>query len=80
MRLSGKALDEGEGLDELGETRFFGFELARVNTAAQAAHANGVLEVQHLVVKQVLDRVTRAGGAVEDAAYDDGIVRGVVVA
>jgi len=32
------------------------------------------------MVEQVFDGVTRAGGAVEDAADDDGVVRGVVVA
>jgi hypothetical protein len=41
---------------------------------------HGVLEVEHLVVEQVLDGVARAGGAVEDAADDDGVVGGVVVA
>ena len=41
---------------------------------------DGMLEVEHLVVEQVLDGVARAGGAVEDAADDDGVVGGVVVA
>ena len=77
---SGKPLDEGEGFSELGKARFFGFELAGVDAAAQAARADRMLQVQHLVVEQVFDGVTRAGGAVEDAAHDDGVVRGVVVA
>ena len=52
----------------------------RVDAAAQAARPDGMLEVQHLVVEQVLDGVARAGGTVEDAADDDGVVGGVVVA
>jgi hypothetical protein len=75
-----KALDEGEGFGELREERFLGFELAGVDAAAQAAHADRMLEVKHLVVEQVFDGVARAGGAVEDAADDDGVVGGVVVA
>ena len=51
-----------------------------MDAAAQAARLDGVLEVQHLVVEQVLDGVARAGGAVEDAADDDGVVGGVVMA
>ena len=75
-----QALDEGESFGELGEARFVGFELAGVDAAAQAARLDRMLEVQHLVVEQVFDGVARAGGAVEDAADDDGVVRGVVVA
>ncbi len=62
------------------EAGFLGFELAGVDAAAQAARLDGVLEVKHLVVEQVFDGVARAGGAVEDAADDDGVVGGVVVA
>jgi hypothetical protein len=65
--------------------RFFGFEFARLSGRsgagrAQVAGSDGVLEVEHLVIEQVLDGVARAGGAVEDAADDDGVVGGVVVA
>ena len=75
-----KAADEGQGFLQLREERFFGFELGGVDTATEAVHFYGMLEVQHLVVEQVFDGVTRAGGAVEDAADDDGVVGGVVVA
>ncbi len=39
-----------------------------------------VLQVQHFVVEDVFDRVARHARMVEDAADDDGVVGGVVVA
>ena len=75
-----KPLDEGEGFVELGKERLVGLELARMDAAAQSAQLDGVLQVQHLVEEQVFDGVAGAGGAVEDAADDDGVVGGVVVA
>lgn|SRR5579862_4996546 len=75
-----EALDEGECFFELRELPFIGFELRRMNATSQAAAADGMLEVEHLVVEQVLDCVARAGRAIEDAAYDDGVVRSIVVA
>jgi hypothetical protein len=51
-----------------------------VNAAAAGFDADGVLEVKHLVVEEVLDRAARGVGAVEDAADDDGVVGGVVMA
>jgi hypothetical protein len=62
------------------EEALFGLELAGVDTAAASLDAYGMLEVEHLVVQQILDRTTRGVGAVEDAADDDGVVSGVVVA
>jgi len=64
----------------LREERFLRFERGGMDAAAQAPHANGVLEVKHLVVEQVFDCVTGAGGAVEDAARDDGVVGRIVMA
>ena len=75
-----QALDEGEGLGELGELGFFGFELAGVHAAADTAQFDGVLEVKHLVVEEIFEGVAGAGGTVEDAADHDGVVGGVVVA
>ena len=68
------------GLVEFGEQAFFGLELARVDAAAAGTYFDGVLEVEHLVVQQVFDRVTRGVGAIEDPTDDDGVVGGVVVA
>jgi hypothetical protein len=64
----------------LGEEALFGLELAGVDAAAAGFDSDGVLEVEHLVVEEVLDGAARGVGAVEDAADDDGVVGGVVVA
>jgi hypothetical protein len=83
MRLTRKdlqTLEVGFCGVELGEETLFGLELAGVDAAATGFDADGVFEVQHLVVEEVLDRAARGVGTVEDAADDDGVVRGVVVA
>jgi hypothetical protein len=75
-----EALEIGFGFVELGKETLFGLELARVDAAAAGFDADGVLEVEHLVVEQVLDGAARRIGTVEDAADDDGVVSRVVVA
>jgi hypothetical protein len=70
----------GFGFVELREEAFFGLELAGVDAAAAGFYADGVFEVEHLVVEQVLDCTTRRVRAIEDAADDDGVVGGIVVA
>ncbi len=65
---------------EFGEEALFGLELAGVDAAAAGFDADGMLEVEHLVVEEVFDGGTRGVGAVEDAGDDDGVVGGVVVA
>ena len=70
----------GLGLCELREEALLGLELARVDAAAPGFHADWVLQVQHLVVEQVFDCAARCVGGVEDAADDDGVVRGIVMA
>lgn len=82
-RLRGKTLESlevGFGGVEAGEETFFGLELARVDAAAAGFDADGVFEVKHLVVEEILDGAARRVGAVEDAGDDDGVVGGVVVA
>jgi hypothetical protein len=51
-----------------------------VDAAAAGFDANGMLEVEHLVVEEVFDRTARGIGAIEDARDDDGVVGCVVVA
>ena len=68
------------GRVEFGEEALFGLELAGVDAAAAGFDADGVLEMEHLVVEEVFDGAARSVGAVEDAADDDGVVSGVVVA
>ncbi len=50
-----------------------------MDAAATRFDADGVLEVEHLVVEEVLDGAAGCVGAVEDAGDDDGVVGGVVV-
>jgi hypothetical protein len=75
-----EALEVGFGGVEFGEETLFGLELAGVYAAASGFDANGMLEVEHLVVEEVLDGAAWGVGAVEDAGDDDGVVGGVVVA
>ena len=65
---------------EFGEEALFGLELAGVDAAASGFDADGVLEVEHLVIQQIFDGRSRRVGAIEDAADDDSVVSGVVVA
>jgi hypothetical protein len=75
-----QALQVGFGGFEFGEEAFFGLELAGVDAAAAGFDADGMLEVEHLVVEEVLDGAAWGVRAVEDAGDDDGVVGGVVVA
>lgn len=70
----------GFGLFKVREETLFGLKFAGVNAAASGLHANGMLEVQHLMIEQILDGAARSVRAVEDAADHDGIVGRVIVA
>ncbi len=63
-----------------GKRTLFGLELAGVDAAAPGLDADGMLEVQHLVIEQIFDGTSRSIRAVKDAGDDDGVVGGVVVA
>jgi hypothetical protein len=81
--LQGKGLEAPEvgfGGFELGKETLFGLKLAGMHTAPAGFDANGMLEVQHLVVEEVLNGAARGVGSVEDATDDDSVVRGVIVA
>jgi hypothetical protein len=75
-----EALEVSLGVVELREEPLFCLKLAGVDAAASGFDADGVLKVEHLVVEEVLDGAARGVGAVEDAADDDCVVSGVVVA
>jgi hypothetical protein len=75
-----EALEVGFGGVEIGEEALFGLELAGVDAAASGFDADGMLEVEHLVVEEVFDGAAGRVGTVEHAADDDGVVGGVVVA
>src|SRR5271154_5441877 len=51
-----------------------------MHAAASVLRLHWMLEVQHLVVHQILDGVSRRVPPVEYAAHHNGVVRGVVVA
>ena len=51
-----------------------------MHASPTAAQLDWVLQVQHFVVEDVLDDVAGDAWVVEDAADDDGVVGGVVVA
>jgi hypothetical protein len=75
-----EALEVGLGGFEFREEALFGLKLAGVDAAAAGFDADGMLEVEHLVVEEVFDRTARGIGAIEDARDDDGVVGCVVVA
>lgn len=50
-----------------------------MNTAAPGLHSDGVLQVKHLVIQEVLYGATGGVGTIEYAADDDSVVGGVVV-
>jgi hypothetical protein len=62
------------------EEALLGLELTAVDAAASRLDADRVLEMQHLVIQEILDGTSRRVWAVEDAADDDGVVGGVVMA
>ncbi len=70
----------GFGGFELGEEALFSLEFAGVDTAAACFDADGMFEVEHLVVEKVFDGAAGRIGTIEDAAYYNGVVGSVVVA
>jgi hypothetical protein len=75
-----EAFEVSFGGFEFGKETLFGLELAGVDAAASGFDADRVLEVKHFVVEEVLDGAAGRVGTVEDAADDDGVVGGIVVA
>jgi hypothetical protein len=68
------------GFFQLGKEAFICLELSRVNAATAGFDADGMFEVEHLVVEEVLDGAARRVRAVEDAADHYGVVSSIVVA
>ena len=65
---------------KLGEEFFFGLKLWRVDAPSATAKSYGVLEMEHLVIDDVLDRRPRHAGMVEDTAHHNGVMGGIIVA
>lgn len=51
-----------------------------MNAPAAAAQFDGMFQVKHLMVDEILDRVLRHARVVENLADDDSIVSGIIVA
>ena len=66
--------------NEFGEQFFLFLKLPRVHASPTPTQFDRVLQVQHFVKQNVFDGVARHARVVEDAADDDGVVGGVVVA
>ena len=75
-----QAAQVGFGFLEFGKKALFGLKLTGVHASAAALYADGMLEVQHLVIEKVFDGATRGVGAIEDATDHDGVMGRVVVA
>jgi hypothetical protein len=74
-----EALEVGFGFFQLGKEALFGLELARMDAAATGFDSHRVLEVEHLVIKQIFDCTSRRISTIEDTANNDSVVGGVVV-
>src|SRR5258708_6989958 len=59
---------------------FFCQKFARMHTSPAPPQPDRVLQMQHLVKQNVFDRVARHARMVEDAADNNGVVGGIVVA
>ena len=64
---------------QMREQFFFCLEFSGMDAPSTASQLDRMLEVKHLVINQILDRILGNKGAVEDLAYHDGIVRGIIV-
>src|SRR6476646_4929651 len=51
-----------------------------MHLATAAAKLDGMPQVQHLVIDEILDGIERDARRIENAADDDGVVRGIIVA
>src|ERR1700733_93763 len=64
---------------DLWKAVFFCHEFPRVHAPPASTQLNGMLQMQHLVVDDVLHDVARHAPVVKHPADDDGIVRGIVM-
>lgn len=74
------ALQKCIGFGDVWEQFFFGVKLWRVHAAAAAAEPDGMLQMEHFVVDDVVQNIGGHGRMIENAADDDGVVRRVVMA
>jgi len=77
-RLAGEAVEGATGAGEVGEAFFFGAEFRGMGNEAAAGAAGGMLDVKHLVEKDVFDGEARDAGAVHAAVEEDLVRAGIV--
>ncbi len=63
------------GFFEAFESLFLFVEGAGMDAAARAVVLDGMLQVQHFVIQDILDGQAADIGRVEQTAEDDGVVR-----
>src|SRR5690242_10325565 len=79
-KLSGEAVKDAAGAFEFGETLLFGAKLAGMRNHAAAGAASGMLDVQHLMIKDVLDSALRNADTIHAAVEKDLIRPRIVTA
>src|SRR5207237_4873625 len=74
-----QVLQELLGVIQVRKELFLGHKLRRMHTTPAASEFDRMLEVQHLVINDVLDSVTRHPRMIEHPAHHDGIMRRIVM-
>jgi hypothetical protein len=74
------AVQDAAGLLEFGEALFFFAKVAGMRNQSAAGAAGGMLDVQHLVIKDILYGALRNAGAIHAAIQQNLIGPGIVTA
>ena len=75
-----QAFQEFLSFFELRKEFLFFSKSSGMHEAAAAAELDGMPQVQHLMIDEIFDGKRRDTRGIENAADDDGIVRGIIVA
>src|SRR5579871_3409680 len=79
LKSSLQSLQECLRLFHARKQLLFRLKLCRMDAAAAAAQFDRMLQVQHFVIKDVLQDIAWHSGVIENPADDDGVVRGIVM-
>src|SRR5437868_709342 len=74
-----QVLQELPGVIQMRKKLFLGHKLRRMHTTPAAPEFDGMLQVEHLVINDVLNGVTGHPRMIEHPAHDDGVVRRIVM-
>src|SRR6185312_2163809 len=77
---SSKLLKQLLCFGQLGKQLLLFLKSAGMHTTQDSVQADWMFEMKHLVIHQVIDRILRHRGSVEDSADNDGVVRRIVMA